>query len=269
MKKIYLSIFLLSIWYLGFSQDLQEITNTILFEHHMICCPGSRGDSSAWNFVNHEYINSTVPSGPHSDRDMVEHNGLVVTNITFGFTSGVSSIWNGAIAGNGLTKYYLKNNFDYENATQENLINAYNEDEATLEINTVNDNDIYIARIRGLEYYVVIKITGVNVESNNDFRFDYKYTDAVLSVNEIYSPTLFSVYPNPVKNDIHIKLDDFYKSIYVSIRDVLGNEVLNQRFTDKSRIDLISGVESLSDGLYLILILADNKKSTLKIIKKS
>lgn len=36
--------------------------------------------------------------------------------------------------------------------------------------------EIYIAQIRNLDYYVAIKITGVNIYANYDFVFDYKYT---------------------------------------------------------------------------------------------
>jgi len=266
MKKIFFAFVFIAFWSTGYAQDLQEITDIVFYEHHGLGSPSNRGDSSGWNFVNHEYINSVVPLGSHPDRDMVEHHGF---STPFGFTSGASSIWGGTFEGNGTTKYFLMNGFDYENATKESLINAYNENEATLEVSSVSNNEIYIARIRNLDYYVVMKITGINVETINDFRFDYKYTDQTVGINKNNTSSITSIYPNPVNEEVHIKLDDLYNNVNISIYDMLGNEVFEQKFKEKDKIDLNSGISSLSDGIYFIAILADNKKSVSKIIKKN
>jgi hypothetical protein len=266
MKKLNLTLIFIALWAAGSTQNLQEITDIILYEHHGIGSPSDRGDSSGWNFVSHEYINSVDPLGSHPDRDMVEHHGF---SIPFGFTSGISSIWNGTFAGNGTTKYFLNNEFDYDNATEESVINAYVENEATLEVSSVSNGEIYIARIRNLNYYVVMKITGINVETANDFRFDYKYTDQVLGIKKSNALSIISFYPNPVNDEIHIKLDDLYRNITLSIKDIMGNEVLHQKFNNKKLIDLNSDIVHLSDGIYFITILADDKKTAFKILKNN
>jgi hypothetical protein len=266
MKKLKLTLIFMAFWATGYTQNLQEITDIILYEHHGIGSPSDRGDSSGWNFVSHDYINSVEPLGSHPDRDMVEHHGF---SIPFGFTSGISSIWNGTFAGNGTTKYFLNNEFDYDNATEESVINAYNENEANLEVSSVSNGEIYIARIRNLNYYVVLKVTGINVETANDFQFNYKYTDQTLGINKSNTLSIISIYPNPANEEIHIKLDGLYRNITLFMKDIMGNEVLNRKFRDKKSIDLNSGIARLSEGIYFITIMADNKKAVFKILKNN
>lgn len=131
MKIIKVLTYLMVFSRIGYTQNLTEITNIIIYEHHF----GPEdpiGSASAYDFVNHAYINGVTPGGSHPDRDMVEHNGLVATSIPFGFTSGISSTLDGFAEGNGLTKYFLATDFDYENATHSSIVDAYNSDEATL-----------------------------------------------------------------------------------------------------------------------------------------
>lgn len=64
-----------------------------------------------------------------------------------------------------------------------------------------------------------------------------------------------SVYPNPAKNFVALKLKDTQANIRkVSIFDILGNEVLNQNTsskTDFSRLD----ISALKQGVYIVRIM--------------
>lgn len=192
-------IFLLIFSSYAHSQALTEITGIKFYEHHGPS--GVLGDSSAYDFVNHQYKNARLPTGVSPDRDMVEHNGLVTTMIPFGFTSGSSSVWNGLFSGNGTTKYQLVTGFNYTAATQTSIVNAYNSATASTTVATVTNGQIYVAKIRNLNYYVVIKVTGVNVSTTNDFTFDYKYTsNPIVSCSDSYdtlSPTVCFSYLSP------------------------------------------------------------------------
>lgn len=155
-----------------------EIKGKQLYEHHddEVCCPNETGKQSAYNFIAHDYINGVEPLGNNPNRDMLEHNGLETTTTAFGFTSGASSIWGGLHGGNGTTKYVKVSNFNYDNATKTSIKNAYDQGSSSTTVNSVQNGDLYVAKIRNMEYYVVLKITGVNTTTKNDFTFDYKYS---------------------------------------------------------------------------------------------
>ena len=75
---------------------------------------GASGVQSAYDFVNHTYYNSydsatfdAYTNGEEANIDMAEHNGPYGNQGPFGFTSGVSSIWNGDIQGNGTTMWMM------------------------------------------------------------------------------------------------------------------------------------------------------------------
>ncbi|GEM_PF-5314836 len=276
MKKFnFLSALLLSTS-LSFAQNLTEVTNVSLFEHHFSgcdsCAPSDLGDSSAYDFVTHQHINAIGPNSFDENRDMVEHNGDPFGPAPFGFTSDSSSVWANQFGGNGTTKYILASGFDYANATQESIVNAYDDATATPWVAAVQAGEVYIAKIRNLEYYVVLSITATQTLTDNDFTFDYKYTDNPIvpvtpnGIREDALGTSRRVYPNPVNDVVNLPLDKNYSDIRISITNMLGAQVWAENFTDRDLVQLNLG--SLPGGVYMMVAQTDGAISYSQFVKE-
>lgn len=97
--------------------------------------------------------------------------------------------------------------------------------------------------------------------STTAFYDDIVFDTTNLSVDE-FSKNTISVSPNPVVNTLNIKSTTPVSSI--SVYNILGKEVLHvQSQHTINDIDM----RSLSKGIYLVKITADNKTQTIKVIK--
>jgi len=87
-----------------------------------------------------------------------------------------------------------------------------------------------------------------------------------LSGIEQYSNTLHAdLYPNPVSNELNIKLPFNATKANVSVMDVLGNEVVSLSASGT----VISLKEiNLPAGVYMVKVIADNKTQISKIVKQ-
>ncbi len=194
------------------AQELSEITNIRLYEHHSSTINGgadigweANGSQSGYDFVNNTYHDSFDPDtfgeftgGEEANIDLVEHNGPFGGGFDYGFTSGESSIWSGEIRGNALTKWMpAPVDFDYDSATDvSELYEAYDVDAAVLSVGYVDNGNVYIAQVRESNLYVAMKVYNVTnlmgpPEGFADvyFDFDYKYgslcdIDASVSVTD-------------------------------------------------------------------------------------
>lgn len=185
------------------SQILTLVTGKRIYEHHSSSINGNNyygyyanGFQSGYDFLNNVYKNTTT-SSDHANMDLVETNGIFGNGYNYknvGFTSGTSVIWNGAIYGNGATKYYLTpTTFDFANTTQVNeLAAAYNSTAASTTVDVPQKGRTYIAKLvlANAVRYVAIKITNTlglteqqaqdmvnnkNIYADVYFDFDYKY----------------------------------------------------------------------------------------------
>jgi len=175
------------------SQTLKEKTGLRFYEHHSPTpnpdpTPGSQnsvlGLKSAYDFTTHQFIDI---SGTYDGNivDMMATNGQVGNPGIWGFTSGESNIW--YEMGNGTTKYSLApSGFDYANATAETIKNAFDASSAEVEVGSITGDALYIAKLRGEEKYIAIRIynaTNVDYEPTTGdlidqyFDFDYKYVE--------------------------------------------------------------------------------------------
>lgn len=74
----------------------------------------------------------------------------------------------------------------------------------------------------------------------------------------------FVVYPNPASNYISINTKEIVVKMEVKVYDMAGKIVLQGSMISGEKLD----VRNLASGNYLITIVADDKKSSLKFIKK-
>ena len=87
---------------------------------------------------------------------------------------------------------------------------------------------------------------------------------ACVGINETENGNLFSVFPNPAKNQINIKVDATLIGSSYTVFDNLGKKVLEGKIISENTI---IELENLSAGVYLLSI-GDNLKQTFKVIKE-
>lgn len=85
--------------------------------------------------------------------------------------------------------------------------------------------------------------------------------EVVTGTNEVVKDSI-KLYPNPVKNDLTIKSDDFVGTVVVY--NIYGQQLTEQLFdTSTATLDF----SSFSSGVYLVKVVSGSKEKTFKIIK--
>ena len=85
-----------------------------------------------------------------------------------------------------------------------------------------------------------------------------------VGINELAQKNLFSVFPNPAKNTMHVKADHKLIGSVFTIYDNIGKAVKSGKLNAaNTTIDL----SNLSGGIYLFSV-GENRKQTFKIIKE-
>jgi hypothetical protein len=121
-----------------------------------------------------------------------------------------------------------------------------------------NQNDTY--------FYVIVE-EGLNTPKKLTIaapNFDYAiYSQASLSTRNL-TKKRFSIYPNPVKNELSIASEDTLKNIEIQIHDILGKIKISKTLKSSDTVN----VESLSKGVYFLLIKDElGNTATKKFIK--
>ena len=79
--------------------------------------------------------------------------------------------------------------------------------------------------------------------------------------DEIFDKQL-NVYPNPIKNNLHIT-SSLSEQVDIKIYTILGEILLEEKITNTTTIN----TESFKTGIYLVEFTSGNKKITKKLIK--
>ena len=86
-------------------------------------------------------------------------------------------------------------------------------------------------------------------------------------ITSIKESNTFSVYPNPVNDDLTIKLPFVAQKAIISVTDVLGKEVLSTALIEGSAAPI--KIDNLNAGVYFVKVIADGKAlQTIKVIKQ-
>jgi len=105
--------------------------------------------------------------------------------------------------------------------------------------------------------------------STPDYFLGYGIPDMQMALNLALSVTEFEtvqskIYPNPVNNILYVQLSSVSENTEVTIYNVLGKVVLQQKLSElNSSID----VSSFSSGLYMLSISSNKNSKTFKLIK--
>lgn len=122
--------------------------------------------------------------------------------------------------------------------------------------------------ITGMEYstlyywQVVAKNVGGEAVGSATWSFTTE-ADPTLSVDE-FEIKPFSIYPNPTTNVLNISTNEIINSL--AIYNQLGKQVMTLH--DKQILNNAVNVSNLSQGIYFITIVVNDKKQTLKFIKE-
>lgn len=276
MKKTTLVVWCSFVLLSAQAQTVLEVKGIKFYEHHssemtkQAFGQSANGAQSGYDFVTRKFFSSfdattfsSYTKGEEKDLDMVEHNGPFGTqgaSMLLGFTSGISTIWDGRIKGNNNTKWLKVNNglTIYNSvASITDLSKLYDETKATAAITVVNKDDVYVGRIRKSNLYVLIKCTSTKAAfgpptggsfDNVWFQFDYKYTSLTASENELEKTTL-AVYPNPTSEVLSIIGSDLAEKYSVSIFNLSGKEVISELMENNT-----ISISHLIEGFYFVHI---------------
>jgi len=99
-----------------------------------------------------------------------------------------------------------------------------------------------------------------------DFTKSHLYKLASLTgINENKNDILFSVFPNPVVDQLHINIPEITKNCTVSISNINGQEMISKRMQQNDAVLDMSGWAS---GIYFVKVVSDKAMTVKKIIKK-
>ncbi len=131
------------------------------------------------------------------------------------------------------------------------------------------------------QYMLTVELDGYTMEegavvtasedgtvSNVDFVADTE-TGAIIGsetgLNDVDMVKL-QIYPNPVKDKLHIDLNGAFSSFRITISDVSGR--MMYAFDHKNEQLLTVDVSELKAGIYLVTLIGDNKSAVMKVIKE-
>ncbi len=104
-----------------------------------------------------------------------------------------------------------------------------------------------------------------------DFAAAYNILNGTINISELNDFDLV-IYPNPFFDHLNlIIMNNEYLNIYISIHDLLGKEMYKNQIADNSSYSelLITDIENLPVGMYVIKINTGDKEITKKLLKKN
>src|SRR5690606_33753619 len=112
-----------------------------------------------------------------------------------------------------------------------------------------------------VENNVSIVIDGNSTATNRVAFDDITWTCYSTLSSDEFDMSSIKVYPNPVKNELHINLNTNFETT-VEIYNVLGRRMLNQTIQNSE----ILSTENLSTGVYILKLTQGNQSITKKLI---
>ena len=116
------------------------------------------------------------------------------------------------------------------------------------------DGSIWFGTDNGISHYI-----------NNEWK-NYQEISTFIKSHKISSVDLFSVYPNPAKNQINIKKTNaYYEGMSIEIRSISGVIMKSKEFNHQNQsID----IGDLVPGIYLLTVSSNQASQTVRIIKQ-
>jgi PKD repeat protein len=125
-----------------------------------------------------------------------------------------------------------------------------------------------ICCVEGAGSYSITTLEGTTVVSGGDYGFgEVTYmSNAILSIDDYFTSNSISIFPNPTKDKLNIKLSNTNElPDSFSVYTMLGQIVKTERIFQTS--DLAIDVSSLNSGMYFIELKKDSSTSTIQFVK--
>ncbi|MEP7265771.1 MAG: MBG domain-containing protein, partial [Bacteroidota bacterium] len=114
-------------------------------------------------------------------------------------------------------------------------------------------------------YENITKLTSSASANSLSVRCQTAARNSMLTENS--DPALFTVYPNPVSDLLHIKVNtDDVTGMEVTVMDMLGKSSVPQITSDGNTVDL--SMEQLPSGVYLVRLVLNNTWQVFQVIKQ-
>ncbi len=158
------------------------------------------------------------------------------------------------------------------------FVDQYQNSQYEFRLNTTNfDNDINIYLVdKYLNTETLIEqgqpysfdIDSNIPESTATDRFSISFENTTLSIDDNTFANGFSLYPNPTNDGLFtIKTNGLdSSSVNVNIHNLMGQEVLNQKYDVQSNGEIKINAENLKSGVYFIAVNQNNNSFTTKLI---
>lgn len=130
----------------------------------------------------------------------------------------------------------------------------------------LKDSDIYVTGIFRNQLFAGSS-SPINSNSISQDGFLVKYSNAIiLSTEEFLNKNDLKIFPNPTDEILHINNSSVINQI--SIIDSSGNRLHSVKVKNNTESTIQILVDQLSSGIYLLEIITDRNKQTVKFIKK-
>ena len=173
-------------------------------------------------------------------------DGLVCDSVYAIAKDSLGNVWFGTH--NGISRFNIDSTWT-SYTTKDGLI--------ANKINTIAadiDGSVWFGTDKGISHYI------------NSKWVNYQEVPTSMKFHEISPISLFSVYPNPVKDQIRImKTDGNSRNMSIEIRSISGVLLISGAFSTQNQI---IDIADLTAGVYLLTVTSENKTQTIQIIKQ-
>jgi len=140
---------------------------------------------------------------------------------------------------------------------------------ATQEDNTVDNlEQVWIENpIAGQQYTINVSHKGTLTNNSQNFALVITGVNAPLATHDVSLNNLVNIYPNPVTDDLNIRVNEKFDNVEVRIFNQMGQIVYENKLNSFSGIENID-VKSYPAGVYMVYIKSEKGIITKKIIKK-
>lgn len=116
-------------------------------------------------------------------------------------------------------------------------------------------------------------ITGFTASNNGNVTGNHGSSDAWvvklatdnLSTHDFLEKSILTLFPNPAKDNISLQLDHFIPSQEITITDILGKTIYNQKLIG---LTTTINISNLKQGVYFLSLTYGTQKTTQKFIKE-
>ncbi len=116
-------------------------------------------------------------------------------------------------------------------------------------------------------YTVTVSHKGTLTNGSQNYTLIITGPSLTLGVDDITnSQNSFTIYPNPVKDVLSIKMLDNTAKTEITVFDMLGTQILQKKFDASNNTNI--NVSSLQKGAYIVRVKQNNTVSTQKFIKE-